>query len=245
MAIIHSIREIEQHSLAAWHALETHNYDGWLLRVSGGYTGRANSINPLNHSTLPLAEKLAHCHDFYSARNLPTIFRLHDAISPPNLDAALDTLGYERYNETLVQTCTLDSYTKALDANFQLTTQPTDDWLKAFASMNNLNPTHVPIAKQMLQQNPLTCCFAWVDDAAVGLGVFSGGYVALFDIVVHSQARGQGLGRTLVTNIMRWGQQKGAHTAYLQVVGTNAVALHLYNSLGYQEHHRYWYRRLR
>ena len=243
MMDVETIQAIETHTLQAWHALETHEYDRWLLRTSAGYTGRANSINPMIGSTLPLDEKIAYCDEFYSERNLPVLYRLHDVVYPSNIDTRLADLGYERYNETIVQTCDLRSFSSETDARFHYTTQLTDAWLDAFASMNSLNPEHKPIAKQMLEQNPLTCCFAWVDDVAVGLGVYSEQYIALFDIVVHPDYRGQGLGKILVSNLMQWGKHQGATTVYLQVVGTNTTAIGLYHKLGFSEHHRYWYRR--
>ena len=42
------VRELEQRAFRAWPALETHSAYGWVQRISGGYTKRANSINAVS-----------------------------------------------------------------------------------------------------------------------------------------------------------------------------------------------------
>ena len=59
------IRFIEELSMSAWPALQTHLYDGWVLRTSNGYTKRANSINLLYESKVDLNLKLQYCKEFY------------------------------------------------------------------------------------------------------------------------------------------------------------------------------------
>ena len=69
-----------------------------------------------------------------------------------------------------------------------------------------------------------------LDDRHVawGLGVAERGYVGLYDIVVVPELRGIGLGRRVVTSLMAWGRDEGAHSAYLQVREDNEVARSLY-----------------
>jgi hypothetical protein len=44
---LHRIRLLEQRGFRAWPALESRTVAGWLQRISGGYTKRANSISAL------------------------------------------------------------------------------------------------------------------------------------------------------------------------------------------------------
>jgi ribosomal protein S18 acetylase RimI-like enzyme len=72
--------------------------------------------------------------------------------------------------------------------------------------------------------------------------VYERGYIGLFDIVVAPELRGIGLGRRVLTSLMAWGREQGAHSAYLQVREDNAVARALYDSLGFSRAYRYTHR---
>lgn len=240
------IRTIEECSLSAWPALQTAYYDGWLLRWAEGYTRRANSVNPIYESHLPVAEKAAACEAFFRRHNLPTVFKLTSAVYPADLDAQLVELGYAREAGTIVQTA--DLRTASFEVTPQLSLQPhiSRAWLEHFSRLNDLDPARIPLMENMLGRIPATPAFATMnidgEVVAVGLGVADKGYIGLFDIVVAAQRRGQGLGYQLVTGLLAWGQKQGAHTAYLQVVESNIPAQNLYGKIGFSEAYRYWYR---
>ena len=44
-----------------------------------------------------------------------------------------------------------------------------------------------------------------------------------------------------MAELLEWGAERGATTAYLQVLGDNTPALALYDGLGFAVHHRYRY----
>ena len=67
-------------------------------------------------------------------------------------------------------------------------------------------------------------------------------FMGLFDIVIDHDHRRQGHGKRLVRNLLVWGQQHGAHTAYLQVMLNNAPALQRYAKTGFLEEYQYGYR---
>src|SRR5262249_2675031 len=52
---------------------------------------------------------------------------------------------------------------------------------------------------------------------------------------------GGGRGRAVMERPLDGGAERGATTAYLQVIGDNGPALALYDRLGFVEHHRYRY----
>lgn len=238
-----AIRQIEYISLRAWQALETELYDGWVLRASEGYTRRANSVQPLAEHKLPLSEKIAYCETWYAERDLPCIFRMTPAHQPNVLDNRLTELGYTRSHNTLVQTALLADAIVATDADFHHTATLQADWLSAWASWNDISSQNASIAERMLTQpNRVDMCFGWIGASAVGLAIREDQHIGLFDIVVHPDQRGEGLGERLVRQLLTWGKNKGAHVAYLQVLARNTPALNLYNKLGFNTHHVYWYR---
>src|SRR6185295_19964156 len=96
------IRALERRALRAWPALETREEAGWIQRLSGGYTKRANSINALEPESgfsLELKDRLEAA---YRERGLPPIWRL-TPLAPAETDPFLAQAGYRRIDESLVQ----------------------------------------------------------------------------------------------------------------------------------------------
>ena len=70
-------------------------------------------------------------------------------------------------------------------------------------------------------------------DAYVIGGRGSGtGYVQR--LAVHPGSRGQGLGRSLVGDVLRWMRRRGATRALVNTQQTNAAALALYRACGFR-----------
>ena len=45
----------------------------------------------------------------------------------------------------------------------------------------------------------------------------------------------------MLRSLLEWGAERGASTAYLQVVAANTAALSLYEARGFERHHDYAY----
>lgn len=237
------IRHLEEITLTAWPALQAVYDDGWVLRFAEGYTRRANSVNPLYDSLGDLDAKIARCEALYTARGLPTVFKLTPASQW--LDDVLAARGYRAEAQTMVlQTLDLTAPTFVGDA--ALDDHLTDRWLAAFCRLNNVNPRFVPVMQKMLPSIVPATAFAsiTVNDAivAVGLGVADRGHIGFFDIVTDAAYRQQGFARRIMSSLLNWGTTNGAHRAYLQVVANNEPALRLYGSLGFRPVYPYWYR---
>src|SRR5260221_12454053 len=102
------IRFIEELSLNALPSQQTVYYDGWIVRFANGYTRRANSVNPLYPSTIPLEEKIEYCEALYGSKGQSTIFKLTSAVQPESLPEFLSRRGYIQDALTSVQTASLD-----------------------------------------------------------------------------------------------------------------------------------------
>jgi len=241
------IQHIEQASLNAWPALQHMLYDGWILRFSKGYTKRANSVNPLYPSSLNVNQKIAFCEACYAARGLPPIFRLTPLASPPELDQALESRGYQKIDLTLVMHRDLQALDVQAGATAGLRREPLDDWLTLFCRFRGAPLEKHQVHKEILQAIPARRFLASLVDSgqavACGLGVLEGPYFGLFDLITDPQQRNKGYGTRLVSGLLGWARENGAQHAYLQVVETNAPARHLYaDKLGFSQLYQYWYR---
>jgi GNAT superfamily N-acetyltransferase len=82
---------------------------------------------------------------------------------------------------------------------------------------------------------------ALVDDVASGVAAVDGDWAGFRSIEVSPDRRREGLGLAVMAALIGWAAERGATTAYLQVLGDNAPALALYERLRFVEHHRYRY----
>jgi ribosomal protein S18 acetylase RimI-like enzyme len=240
------IRKIEELSMNAWPALQTLHYDGWVLRFAAGYTKRANSVYPLYPSRTGLDEKIRACELLYRARNLPAVFKLTRDSAPEELDASLDALGYRVDSPTSVQLLDISQEKFRTDGDVKLANKETKAWHEAFARMNNVSPenstTHESILRAILPEKCCAAVYAGKRIIGCGLGVLQAACLGIFDLVIDSDHRGQGLGTNLMIGLLAWGQERGANLAYLQVMQDNESAMSLYKKIGFQEKYRYWYR---
>jgi N-acetylglutamate synthase len=257
-------RLLEELTLNAWPPLETLLFDGWVLSFSDGYTRRANSIHPLYPARLPLSAKIETCEAIYAARSQQAVFKLTSSEDDAQLDRALADLAYQLAATTSVQTAPLAPIAASAgvvsttnpryeagghlerDSEITLATSLEATWLADFNRLSATPTRFEPTMRALLEKIVPAHTFASITHdgqaVALGLAVAEHGYVGLFDIVVDSRVRNQGLGRRLVTRLLEWGQAHAATHAYLAVMLDNAPAIHLYAQLGFHEQYRYWYR---
>jgi len=238
-------RHIEEAGLNSWPALQQLLFDGWLVRFARGYTKRANSVTPLYPSLLPVEEKIAWCEHLYQEKQLPAIFRLLSfSEESQHLDQLLAQRGYSALDRTLVWSRQLPD--EPAPANPALRAMTLADWLLIYGQFSDRYRTLQHVHRELLERiaSPILYAAFYEQDVCVacGLGVLEHEAFGLFDIVTDPEQRRKGYGMQLVTNMLDWGKQHGAQSAYLQVVETNRAAQQLYAKLGFQERYQYWYR---
>lgn len=240
------IRTIEEYSLNALPALQTMIYDGWVLRFAGGYSKRANSVNPLYPSTEPPLAKIRNCEQFYAAKNLSAVFKITPAALPPALDAILAEQGYRRNSPASVQVLDLTGLTPSFDEQMIASQQLTEEWLTDFCRFSSVSNKNKPVLKYMLKNiipnKYIVSLKAGSSAIGGGVGVLQGEFIGLYDIVIDSAYRNQGYGQKLVSGLLRLGRSAGAKKAYLQVMVNNYPAVKLYSGMGFTELYQYWYR---
>lgn len=242
------IRQIETFTSQAWPALETDSHNGWLLRYSKGYTSRANSVWPLICEVSPKKETInamiAHCEQFYAERQRPTIFKLTESSQPPFLDSLLAQRGYDRFNDTLVQTRTYADNPPLSQPDMVTIAAPlADEWFSAYVHLNQISEIHRSTLKQMLIliRDQLLCIH--IDKQAVGLGIVHQGQMLIVGIAVDNHYRRRGLGRAIMEMLLALGAKRQLQSSILQVGEMNHGALKLYAQLGFITQYKYWYRK--
>jgi ribosomal protein S18 acetylase RimI-like enzyme len=239
-----SPRAIEEAALRAWPAAQQLLFDGWVARLSDGYTKRANSALLLYPQSDSLtAYTVSRIESLYQSQSLPVIFRLLSFTMPHGFAAGLISRGYRPADPTLVMARKLgpeiepDPAVRLLDI---------ETGIEAHARMNNLSasilPGHRAILERITSGLSFVGLFAGDDLAACGLSVVDGPLVGLFDIVTDLAHRRKGYGARLVRGMLADAAQRGATTAYLQVIAANAPAITLYRSLGFEQSYSYDYR---
>ena len=240
------ILKLEEIALNAWPALETIQYDGWIIRFANGVTKRSNSVNPIYESSENIDDKIDFSERFYRSRGIPVCFKISDIAKPAGLDQMLDARGYAHKFDVLIQIMDISQFTIDLDENIHLMENTDDQWLNHYIKMNGSKPSDKPVYKRIIDAILFPkCLFTLTLNEVVigcGLGVVEEKFIGLFDIVIDPLYRNQGYGKLLVENILKWGKDKGAETAYLQVLADNAPAIRLYEKVGFKEEYNYWYR---
>jgi ribosomal protein S18 acetylase RimI-like enzyme len=214
------------------------------MRAANGVTNRANSVLPLEANLEVGAltnfdEKLAVAQEFYKARNLPTIFQ----VALPTWQALSDKLRSIGAVETLcgnTMVADLTASKQVASAGFEIvqSNQISDEWLAVQPTpgiekiMASCEATYLTIVKS--GQAIATCRFS-----------LAKGWTSLTRVYVHPDFRGQGLAKAIVAAALEASFEQGATKAVLQVEASNAIAIGVYESLGFNFHHEYSFLELR
>lgn len=236
------IASLEQRGFNAWPARSTVLIDGWVCRLNGGFTKRANSVNAaVPGATLETVRETAEA--LYRSHGLPCVFRLSPLVSA-DADEVLDLAGYTFFDPSRVARIGLAS--AAMPEAVEVVSTVTDEWLDGFAAANGVRPADQAIHHAMVRSIALPCGFATLRHQGQSIGfalaVVERGAVGFYDVVLASAHRGQGHGRLLMHALMAWGKGQGASIGYLQVREQNEGARRLYARLGFEDVYRYHYR---
>ncbi len=242
------LARIEDAGLNASAPPEQRWLDGWLVRFSPGKAKRARCINAVATGRTPVAQKLAQCEAVYAQAGLPLIVRLTPFSEPAGLDATLEALGLQRFDDTRVMVLEdLKPFVAPeLPAGMAIHSIGLEPFAQRVGALRG-SPLLQRLAHgQRLVRSPVPfqAYEMKLDGEVVACGQFAleGDLVGLYDVFTAESARGRGHARRLCTHLLTEAHRQGAKHAYLQVDGDNAPARAVYDRLGFADAYGYHYR---
>lgn len=247
------IQKYEEMCLNGHVALNTFFYDGWILKFSEGYTGRANSVSLLYPSSIPIVDKVAFCENMYKKQGLPCQFKLTEVDT--ELNEFLEKRSYKVVTPSDLMVRDLacpvepdkDNSSPDNDSKIEyIFYKSPEEWFPVFFKIHEINNAHdQDVYKRMIAKvlvDTIYCTLIYDGKPAACSSVaIENGYMLLQNVVVSSEHRGKGFGKKVCAALLAKAREAGAHHSYLQVVQTNTVAVNLYKKLGFEKLYSYWY----
>jgi GNAT superfamily N-acetyltransferase len=231
---------------SGWPPGETATLGDWVLRASGGVTGRANSVRVAGRPGMPLGDALERVSQWYAARDLPPLVQVP---VPSAYDDDLAARGWEVARRTVLLTAATAGVRRlaatASGVVLERSTTPSPEWLAL------VEPDLDPEAVARILVRPAEVVFVSARDASTGAllgtgrasasGAAVGRWAGVTSILTAPQARRRGVASTVMGALAAWADEHRCAHTYLQVLARNEAAHGLYDALGYRRHHAYEY----
>jgi N-acetylglutamate synthase len=242
------IRLLEEITLATSPAIHQWLYDGWVVRASGNDVRRANSATVFYPSSIALEEKIGVVEDWYRQYEQPSMFRLNETLTPPQLDGLLAARGYTREMDTFMMTADIGvtAFDLAVPQGLRVVERSKSDGINDVHQLKGSSPTMAArdALRQSLWRGPEQYLALKSINGLLSCGMarVQNGHVGIFTMRTAEAQRGKGYASLLVAHLLAWGRTQGAHTAFLQVDQANAVAIKVYERFGFRPRYAYWQR---
>ena len=234
----------------------------WLLRASGGFSSRANSVLALGDPGLPVAEAVGRVEGWYAARRLtPRAHVLGGEHAQPDVLEAFGAAGWTAYEGTLLLLAPVPRVLRSLRARpggaagdraattlrHAATVDP--GWLATDERAARFGADATRVLEGGVADGGVdlvTVRDGGVDDPAApvlarGRASLDGDWVGISCLWTSPDRRRTGWGGAVLAELLDRAVEQGATTAYLQVVVGNVTARATYERLGFEVHHRYDY----
>ncbi|MEO7351198.1 MAG: GNAT family N-acetyltransferase [Marmoricola sp.] len=228
-------------ALPGWQPVEREPLGEWVLRASGGFSSRGNSVLALGSPGMPLEQAVNSVTQWYLARSLSP--RAHVHPEGPEAESFAEA-HWSVYDPTLLMLSSVSRLLRRLGPD--QVAEPRHDgvldegWLATDERASRFGDD----ARAVLEAGEVTFATVRDEEEAVlarGRGSFHGDWIGVSSLWTRGDVRGTGLGSAVLESLLAWGAERGATTSYLQVVESNDHARRLYEARGYEVHHRYDY----
>jgi GNAT superfamily N-acetyltransferase len=235
------IQELEHLSDLTWPADEITELGKWRLRISDGFTMRANSVlptgaAPFGEPNLDIDKAVDEVVKIYQEKGLTPTFTLPLPLYE-ELDNYLASFGWnvkigaEYLVSEIPDSLDLDS----ADFEIVITAEPTPEWLEVQSDhrLERIMRNYPARYAQIKFQNKTI---------AIGRIATSAKWSLATRVFVNPEFRGKGIGALLMRALMAAAKEEGATKVGLQVDSENGAGLALYKSMGFRFHHSCNYR---
>jgi GNAT superfamily N-acetyltransferase len=234
--------EADRLALPGWQPVESEPLGEWVLRASGGFSSRANSVLALGDPGLPLEDAVGVVEQWYRSRSLAPRAQVH--AGGPESDV-FARAGWTSYDETLLRLASVARVLRRLPpAHGDVAPDHARVVDAGWLATDERAARYGESARTVMESGEVTFVTVRNDQGAVlarGRGAFHDDWIGVSALWTHPDLRGSGLGSAVLRSVLDWGAERGATTTYVQVVAANSAAQELYESKGYEVHHRYGY----
>jgi len=243
------IRACEARIVNAWPAVDTLIMGDWVVRLAGGYSGRANSATPLWPGAAMDETLLDAIVALYGCAGLPACVRI-TPLADPSVATLLAARGFVLRDQSLGMIASFGKpggcrLATEPDASVSFDDHATDSWVRGVSALqggdkHNADDRLMAIVGR-IRVAAHFATLTGADGMPVGFGlcVVERGMAELGSIIVAPGMRGRGYGRALVAALMQRATEAGARRVFLQVEAGNTPAIGLYASFGFDELYRY------
>ena len=212
-------RAAEQHTLTLWAGLESEALGEWVLRTDPAPVGRllkrANSCLAMGDPGIDLDAAVGRVEAFYEDRGRRVLAQVERGSA---IDEALSATGW--------------TSVPGGDAHFLIASLA-----RALRAARSASGSAGRAGEARVVEEGDRVLVELGDGAAAGRATLDGDWLGLHGLAVDEAERRRGLGTAVVAELLDWGGERGATTAWLHVEVDNEPALALYEGLGFSPHH--------
>ena len=230
------IQELEHLSDLTWPADEIEEIGKWRLRISDGFTMRANSVlptgaAPFGEPNLDIEKAVDEVVKIYQQKGLTPTFTLPLPLYE-ELDNFLGDIGWgvKVGAEYLVNDIPDNLDLESADFKIVISTEPTLEWLEVQSDHQ---------LERIMRNYPARYAQIKFQNKTIAIGRIAtfGKWSLATRVFVNPEFRGKGIGALLMRALMAAASEQGATKIGLQVNSENGAGLALYKSIGFRFHH--------
>ena len=235
------IQELEHLSDLTWPADEIEEIGKWRLRISDGFTMRANSVlptgaAPFGEPNLDIEKAVDEVVKIYQKKGLTPTFTLPLPLYE-ELDNFLGDVGWgvKVGAEYLVNDIPDNLDLESAVFKIVISTEPTLEWLEVQSDHQ---------LERIMRNYPARYAQIKFQNKTIAIGRIAtfGKWSLATRVFVNPEFRGKGIGALLMRALMAAASEQGATKIGLQVDNENGAGLALYKSMGFRFHHSYNHR---